>query len=772
MSQYTLTENYDLNKVKYLLENPDIIQTDKKYDKFLRELLHHNGNLKVNYNYSKNKDHASGRLYADQGIQMVSSQIRNFLLCDQDLVDIDIQNSGPTIILNICKSQKLKPKYYKTLEEFVLNRQEIIKTHYQNDKEKCKNFIRKSLFNSNKVKCKTAFEINLDQCFKIISKKLSKCEEFSDLLQEAHENGGDNILGSFLNRVYTLHEDQIIRHAIEKYKHDTKKQIRTIMFDGFIAEKISNYDLNHLNQSIQAEFQMSVEFCYKPIISPIPYENQNSLLIDYTLIKDGRAFDVAEFIKEEVKKLLVLCNEIWYKYDDQKCVWTTTKAPARIIISTLKKYIDETVKIYTKNLKKTTNEDEKELLRKQLSQITSCYTKINNNAFYSMLEKFLRDYVCDNDFILKLNKNLYQIAFQNGMFDLKTLTFRQGLRQDDYVSNPISFDYKESSIDEQTEIHNIIQKICNNDEEHKDYYLSVFGYALTGDAEREKALWYLVGQGGNNGKTLILDSLATIAPSYVATMDAKAFDEKCNNRHKYLSSFNGGKRIIYMEELPKKGSIDAKTMKQVADGKQLNNEKLYGTTETIDVTAKVFTLSNHTPKFDNDAGTENRFRQIQLNSEFNTSFQQDDFENLKFVADKNLANTLKTRLANALLDVLFQYAHSYYKNQYNLKTMPALWLEKTKETIHENSAFKTFFEDFMDTGEDYRLDKSDIEYIAKELKSTTTSIKDDINKLNFKYDKAKRGRNGIRGVYIGIRLKPLCELTDDESCDNQSYESK
>ena len=164
-----------------------------------------------------------------------------------------------------------------------------------------------------------------------------------------------------------------------------------------------------------------------------------------------------------------------------------------------------------------------------------------------------------------------------------------------------------------------------------------------------------------------MDALSVIAPCYVSTIDAKAFDVKCNNRHKYLSSFNGGKRIIYMEEQSKKGEIDAKTMKQVADGKQLNNEKLYGTTETIDVMAKVFTLSNHTPKFDNDAGTENRYRQLQFKSEFSTKFKENNYEKLKFIADKSLAETLKNRLKYAFLDVLIKYANSYYTDNYNLK---------------------------------------------------------------------------------------------------------
>ena len=48
-------------------------------------------------------------------------------------------------------------------------------------------------------------------------------------------------------------------------------------------------------------------------------------------------------------------------------------------------------------------------------------------------------------------------------------------------------------------VKNVIYKICNCNQSHMDYYLGVLGQALTGDAELEKALYFCVGVGGNNG---------------------------------------------------------------------------------------------------------------------------------------------------------------------------------------------------------------------------------------------------------------------------------
>ena len=94
--------------------------------------------------------------------------------------------------------------------------------------------------------------------------------------------------------------------------------------------------------------------------------------------------------------------------------------------------------------------------------------------------------------------------------------------------------------------------------------------------------------------------------------------------------------------------------------------------------------------------------------------------------------------------------------------MPKEWIEKTKETIKENSLFKVFIEDNMEIGEDFKLDKKDIDLIAKSLSVSVSSIKDDLSNLNFKYDKEKRGKGSIKGVYLGIRLKTISEIDIDD----------
>ena len=115
------------------------------------------------------------------------------------------------------------------------------------------------MFNNNPIKCSSEFEIELDKSFKNIQKKLSKCEEYQHLLIEAKNNNAENILGSFLNRVYTFYEDKIIRSPMEEYTSKTKNTIRTIKFDGFNAyqSNMEDYNLSKLSNYIKDEFNMS-----------------------------------------------------------------------------------------------------------------------------------------------------------------------------------------------------------------------------------------------------------------------------------------------------------------------------------------------------------------------------------------------------------------------------------------------------------------------------------------------------------------------------------
>jgi hypothetical protein len=72
-----------------------------------------------------------------------------------------------------------------------------------------------------------------------------------------------------------------------------------------------------------------------------------------------------------------------------------------------------------------------------------------------------------------------------------------------------------------------------------DYYLDMLGQALLGDTELEKALYFCVGVGGNNGKTLILEALSDVMPNYVSNIERQTFEKGYSKAHKHMAGTKG-----------------------------------------------------------------------------------------------------------------------------------------------------------------------------------------------------------------------------------------
>jgi len=167
------------------------------------------------------------------------------------------------------------------------------------------------------------------------------------------------------------------------------------------------------------------------------------------------------------------------------------------------------------------------------------YSDVDKSGFYSMITKHLKTILYDSTFYSKLDNNPYKLAFLDGLYDMRENEFRKGYSDYDYVTKTIPFDYTEPTTEQTEFVKNILFKICNCNQSHMDYYMGVLGQALLGDAELEKALYFCVGVGGNNGKTLIFEALADIMPNYVGKIERKTFEKGYAKAHKH---FSGNKR--------------------------------------------------------------------------------------------------------------------------------------------------------------------------------------------------------------------------------------
>ena len=79
-----------------------------------------------------------------------------------------------------------------------------------------------------------------------------------------------------LNNVYCFLENSVLREAIHFHKNKTNKKAFVKMFDGFISEEDTKFNIDELSDFISELFNNTIEYIYKPIkndndiIEPMP----------------------------------------------------------------------------------------------------------------------------------------------------------------------------------------------------------------------------------------------------------------------------------------------------------------------------------------------------------------------------------------------------------------------------------------------------------------------------------------------------------------------
>jgi len=391
-------------------------------------------------------------------------------------------------------------------------------------------------------------------------------------------------------------------------------------------------------------------------------------------------------------------------------------------------------------------------------------SKINGERLRNEIRKDLQILCKEDTFPDKLDVNLCQIAFQDGILDLRTLAFRKGIIPSDYLTKTLDYPYvKPTDETKRQELYTILLKICNWKEEHLEYMLSVLGYALLGIPQEQKALWFILGQTANNGKSTVFDTLTQLLPLYVHTLNSKSLEESYDKKHKWIKATQG-KRLLWIDELRKNKLQDTSMMKKIGDGMSLDTEILYGTQEDIAIRYKLFFVSNHSPSFVNDKGMENRMKVVKLQSSFRDDVETDDFERRIFTRDHVLYQKLQRTLKYHFLEVLFEYAHRYITRGHQLPALPVEFQEETEDVLEGNHNFEDWFHDMYEIGRDYEYPKKVFEmdikyYYEKEngLRLGSTNGKDALKSFGmYRYSKDEmiRDRNtNYKGKLIGFRMK-------------------
>jgi len=472
-------------------------------------------------------------------------------------------------------------------------------------------------------------------------------------------------------------------------------------------------------------------------------------------------YKTAVTISNTLKDTLVLCKENWYMLTDNQ-LWKQQKEPSFYIINELRKYIDESNKKLVFKISQTEGEQKDKLIEKSKMYLKS-YKSVSGSSFLNVLTKYLKTLLADDKFADKLDANKGQLAFQNGIMDLETKVFRAGVLSSDFVTQTIPYDYVKGDETKKQFIKSVLLKILNNNVEHLEYFLSIIGYTFIGSPNLEKSIYFCVDKTdkacGDNGKTFFFDILSHLLPNYVYKSKGSLLEEGNTKVHKQLAMMKG-KRLIWLDEFGKKKS-NSELMKEIGDGLNIENEVMFGTSETINIMFKLFTLTNNMPIIDpKDTAVYNRYKQISYGSHFDRTGNrvEEDSENLLFIADTSLGDKIKSEYYNEVFDIIIEYANKYYSKK--IPSIPSQFVKDTKETQKSNDVFANWFDENCEEDINARVA---LKAIVSQSGLSEKLVKEGMTRMGYKYDKdmMKLGKDGLgkyyKGGYVGVTLLDIVE---------------
>jgi hypothetical protein len=477
--------------------------------------------------------------------------------------------------------------------------------------------------------------------------------------------------------------------------------------------------------------------------------------LNLEILKKGEN-DIAKFIAPFLKQNLVYCRKDWWSYNPKTGLWVCVDDPSASITNEIQKKITEALECFlsTINRIEDVSDEQKIINKKIINDYNFWYSHVCTGSINSQLIKYFKTYLSDNDFVDNLDNSLYKLVFKNGILDLKTLFFNKGIKQSDYITKTIPFDYQQPSNEEIDFVKNILKQICNWNDKHLEYYLSGLGYALTGDSKKEQLFWYFRGQMADNGKSFIFESLEVIMPNYIIKANSD-FMDKGSDLRKEVDTWRG-KKILWINEVSTKQK-DEDLVKALCDGTSYKYNKLYSKEAIcMPINFKLFAVSNNTLTIKGDAGVKRRFKLCQFNSHFKEHYEC-DYANLQFKKDKTLGDKICGDYKHALIYLIATYSKMYWEEK-SLKEYPKEWSDDADEVMNDNNQFSEWFEETFEVGSDYMIHKAHFNDIFDNSPHKNLKIKDELTRLKipFKYDSQKQEyENGTRhkGWWVGFKKR-------------------
>lgn len=384
-------------------------------------------------------------------------------------------------------------------------------------------------------------------------------------------------------------------------------------------------------------------------------------------------------------------NHYWNKLDDERNFVDK-------IINNVKSRYHDYCSYNSKENEKEMTDSQLEVVKQRYKYAISIANGFGNVSFVNSVTSACIQKMNRGEFYEKLNTKMDILVCNNGVIDLETCTFRDGI-QEDYASMTTNIDYDESLTEDDDlvkELNIFLRKIFPNERIRK-YFIDIVSLCLMGGNTHKK---FIIATGdGNNGKSVLFDLLNKVFGNYYTTMQRETLLKNAGSnagaaREDIISLI--GSRIAVVAELTDIDCIDKGKVKEFTGNDDVSSRGLYKSMIQFKPQHTLFMQCNAIPVIqgaEDDKAIKNRVRVVDFESTFEMDSSkvpktiQEQYKQKIFLADTNIRTKLQ-KLAPAMLWKLFE---NYKKIKDKDLIEPEEVMSSTDRYNASNDKFRQYF---------------------------------------------------------------------------------
>jgi P4 family phage/plasmid primase-like protien len=617
-------------------------------------------------------------------INNVCNYYKVSMILDENNIKLNLDESDKQLINilsirnpNFTVKSTIKQKYFNTINDFinknnigVVDCSKFFKDNNNNNnnnniEETNENFknINQNVFEDVVMLCKmlnvkraTNYELwrNVGYALYNISPKLNaNFHEFSKLCKEKYNY---NDVENFWNGCSVRENSNYINGLEQWAKHDNPEK-----FEEYLMKKIKEkFD--------STQFDMKTDY--------------DLALIIYETYKH-------EFACSSLDK-----GEDWWNFSNHR--WHRIEKA-----STLSIRLSEQFAYYLSALAKKYNDLQIYYLEKEpylsdnycqkAKDITSLIKKFKNKKFKQTIISEASTIFFDKnkDFKEKLDNNRYLIGFNNGVYDLKTHSFREG-RAEDYITFTTGYDYKKYKIDDDKikVIDSFIDSIMPTIDEKK--YLLYYLSSILEGGNRDQLALIWTGSGAN-GKGTLTKLMSAVLGDYYSTCDSTLITKQrgsAGNASPHLAD-KKGKRWLEMSETEQEDRIETGILKLLTGEDKIQARELFKNPFYFLPQFKFTLQCNNKPELkSDDGGVKRRVRVLNFPMKF--------VNEPKLKNERKKDNKLEQRLLECKDAFVWLLLNVYYKEYSSVDGLevfePLSVKNDSAEYMNNSNIIKTYIE--------------------------------------------------------------------------------